>query len=91
MIKIPKFIFIIIAIIICFTPNILFAKDSSTQANINTTWTILAACLVFLMQAGFAAVEIGLTRAKNALNIIMKNLMDFSVGSLTFYFTTFIC
>ena len=41
-------------------------------------WTLVAAALVFFMQAGFAMVETGFTRAKNAGNIIMKNLMDFS-------------
>ena len=40
-------------------------------------WTLVAAALVFFMQAGFAMVETGFTRAKNAGNIIMKNLMDF--------------
>ena len=48
-------------------------------------WLTLAAALVFFMQAGFAMVEIGLTRAKNAGNIIMKNLMDFSTGALIFW------
>ncbi len=48
-------------------------------------WLTLAGALVFFMQAGFAMVETGLTRAKNAGNIIMKNLMDFSVGALAFF------
>lgn len=48
-------------------------------------WILLAAFLVFFMQAGFAMVETGFTRAKNAGNIIMKNLMDFSIGSLTYF------
>ncbi len=48
-------------------------------------WLVLSAALVFFMQAGFAMVEIGLTRAKNAANILMKNLMDFSVGALFFW------
>ncbi len=48
-------------------------------------WLVLAAALVFFMQAGFAMVETGLTRAKNASNILMKNLMDFSLGSLIFW------
>jgi len=48
-------------------------------------WLVLAAALVFFMQAGFAMVEIGLTRAKNAGNIIMKNLMDFAVGAIAFF------
>lgn len=51
---------------------------------IDTIWVLFAAALVFFMQAGFAMVETGFTRAKNAGNIIMKNLMDFSVGSVTF-------
>lgn len=52
----------------------------------NVLWTCLAAFLVFFMQAGFAMVEAGLTRAKNACNILMKNLMDVSTGSLLFWF-----
>lgn len=52
---------------------------------INYVWTLVAAFLVFLMQAGFAMVEVGMTRAKNAVNIIMKNLMDFAMGSLAFW------
>lgn len=56
------------------------------QNNVNTVWTCLAAFMVFFMQAGFALVEMGLTRSKNSINIIMKNLMDFSFGSLLFFF-----
>ena len=52
---------------------------------IDTMWVLIAAAMVFLMQAGFAMVETGFTRAKNAGNIIMKNLMDFSVGSIIFW------
>jgi Amt family ammonium transporter len=48
-------------------------------------WLLFASTLVFFMQAGFAMVETGLTRAKNAGNIIMKNMMDFSVGALVFW------
>jgi len=55
----------------------------------NTLWTCLAAFLVFFMQAGFAMVETGFTRAKNACNILMKNLMDFSLGSLAFWLVGF--
>jgi Amt family ammonium transporter len=47
-------------------------------------WMLLAAFLVFLMQPGFAMLEAGMTRAKNAGNIVMKNLMDFSVGTIAF-------
>ncbi|MGD8251603.1 MAG: ammonium transporter [Desulfobacterales bacterium] len=55
------------------------------QEHANFLWTLIAAALVFFMQAGFALVEAGFTRAKNAINILMKNLMDFSVGTLAFW------
>ena len=51
---------------------------------VNTIWVLVGAALVFFMQAGFAMVETGFTRAKNAGNIIMKNLMDFCIGTCTF-------
>lgn len=57
--------------------------------DVNTLWVCLAAFLVFFMQAGFAMVETGFCRAKNACNIIMKNLMDFSIGSLAFWMVGF--
>ncbi|MBO4408817.1 MAG: adenylate cyclase, partial [Clostridiales bacterium] len=47
-------------------------------------WFLIGAALVFFMQAGFAMVESGFTRAKNAGNIIMKNLMDFCIGTVCF-------
>lgn len=59
------------------------------QLNINIVWTCIAAFLVFFMQPGFAMVECGFTRAKNAVNILMKNLMDFSVGTIVFFFVGF--
>jgi Amt family ammonium transporter len=59
------------------------------QNNINTVWTCVAAFLVFFMQAGFAMVESGFTRAKNTINIMMKNLMDFSIGTVAFFFVGF--
>ena len=54
-------------------------------SSLDTIWVLLGAALVFFMQAGFAMVETGFTRAKNAGNIIMKNLMDFSLGALIFW------
>ncbi|WP_313340042.1 ammonium transporter [Lacrimispora sp.] len=62
-----------------------------TQANTNTfsVWFLIGAALVFFMQAGFAMVETGFTRAKNAGNIIMKNLMDFCIGTVVFLFLGF--
>ncbi len=55
------------------------------QVHADYVWTLIAAALVFFMQAGFAMVETGFTRAKNAINILMKNLMDFSAGTLAFW------
>lgn len=52
---------------------------------VDALWTVVAAILVFWMQAGFSFVEAGFTRAKNVVNILMKNLMDFSLGSLVFW------
>ena len=60
-----------------------------TQLLMNIMWTMVGAILVFFMQAGFAAVETGFTRAKNAGNIIMKNLMDFVLGSIFFFIIGF--
>lgn len=57
----------------------------SVQQLLNIVWTCIAAFLVFFMQAGFAMVETGFTRAKNSSNIIMKNLMDFVLGTLCFF------
>ena len=56
---------------------------------LDTIWTLLGAALVFFMQAGFAMVETGFTRAKNAGNIIMKNLMDFCIGTVVFWLIGF--
>ncbi len=61
------------------------AAIAAVQTNLNYVWTLVAAALVFFMQAGFAMVESGFTRAKSAVNIMMKNLMDFAIGSLAFW------
>lgn len=58
-------------------------------SSVDTIWVLVAAALVFFMQAGFAMVETGFTRAKNAGNIIMKNLMDFAAGTLVFWLLGF--
>jgi Amt family ammonium transporter len=65
------------------------AAKKELQTNINIVSTCVAAFLVFFMQAGFAMVEAGFTRAKNAVNISMKNLMDFSIGSLVYFLIGF--
>ena len=56
----------------------------SVTAEVFGVWFLIGAALVFFMQAGFAMVETGFTRAKNAGNIIMKNLMDFCIGTVVF-------
>lgn len=53
--------------------------------SLDTVWMLLAAMLVFFMQPGFALVEAGFTRTKNTANILMKNLLDFMLGSLLFW------
>lgn len=58
-------------------------------SSVDTIWVLLGAALVFLMQAGFAMVETGFTRAKNAGNIVMKNLMDFCIGTPAFWILGF--
>ncbi|MBZ4671203.1 MAG: ammonium transporter [Oscillospiraceae bacterium] len=58
-------------------------------SSIDTIWVLVASALVFFMQAGFAMVETGFTRAKNAGNIIMKNLMDFAIGTPAFWILGF--
>jgi len=63
--------------------------SEATELLINIMWTMVGAFLVYFMQAGFAMVESGFTRAKNAGNIIMKNMMDFVLGSLFFYIIGF--
>jgi len=88
--------FLFTAGLLCSVTALLSAESASAAAEladmvtlhqqaIDMIWLILAAALVFFMQAGFALVEMGLTRAKNAGNIIMKNLMDFSVGAIIFW------
>jgi Amt family ammonium transporter len=76
-------------LVLLVLPTVVGAGDEPTakavQTNLDYIWTLVAAALVFFMQAGFAMVEAGFTRAKNAINIMMKNLMDFAMGSLFFW------
>ena len=57
---------------------------STVQSEVFGVWFLIGAALVFWMQAGFAMVEAGFTRAKNTGNILMKNLMDFCIGTVMF-------
>ncbi len=62
---------------------------AETNRSLDTVWMLLAAMLVFFMQPGFALVEAGFTRTKNTANILMKNFVDFTLGSLLFWFVGF--
>ncbi len=88
-----KKILVLSLFILLGLPGFAWAGDEPTAvsnaAAIDTVWTLMAAFLVFFMQAGFAMVETGFTRAKNAGNIIMKNLMDFCTGSLVYWIIGF--
>ena len=66
------------------TEEILKAISETVGTEVFGIWFLIGAALVFFMQAGFAMVETGFTRAKNAGNIIMKNLMDFCIGTCVF-------
>ncbi len=61
------------------------AMIEELAASINNVWVLIAAILVMFMQPGFAMVESGFTRKKNTANILMKNLMDFSIGALIYW------
>ena len=68
------------------------AAETATESGVSavdTIWVLLGAMLVFFMQPGFALVEAGLTRAKNTANILMKNFIDFSVGSVLYWLLGF--
>ena len=60
-----------------------------TYSSVNTIWVLVGAALVFFMQAGFAMCEAGFTRAKNTGNILMKNLMDFAIGTPVYWLLGF--
>jgi len=79
-----------IAALAIFTPPMLSSQELDGtlllhQHSLDMIWLLLAAVLVFFMQAGFTLVESGLTRAKNSGNILMKNLMDFSAGAVIYW------
>lgn len=62
---------------------------SEVAFSIDTLWVLVASAFVFFMQAGFALVEAGFTRSRNTVNILMKNLIDFAVGTLAFFLVGF--
>jgi Amt family ammonium transporter len=72
---------------LAITPSVGFAQDyvPTAQDYLNNIWVFVAGILVFFMQAGFALVEAGLTRAKNVVNIFAKNMADAIIGILAFF------
>ena len=77
-----------VAAILAITPATVLAQDGpTTQDYLNNIWVFIAGILVFFMQAGFALVEAGLTRAKNVVNIFAKNMADACLG-ITAWFAT---
>ena len=67
------------------TQDAIKAAVDGINADLGILWILIAAILVFFMQAGFTLVETGFTRSKNAGNIVMKNFMDLAIGSLMFW------
>ena len=81
---------LVTAVGVVASPVAAFAQDegpttAALQGTIDNVYILMSAVLVIFMQAGFALVEAGLTRAKNVANIMMKNLVDFCVGALVFF------
>ncbi len=76
-----------VALAVFVSPALAADPDPAAEAlrGVNTSWVLIAAFLVFFMQAGFAFVEAGLTRAKNTVNILFKNLIDFVFATLAFW------
>jgi ammonium transporter, Amt family len=65
-------------------PETTTATAGQVQKNLNYVWMVIAGMVVFLMQAGFAMVELGMSRAKNSINIVMKNFLDFAISCMAF-------
>ncbi|MBN2405330.1 MAG: ammonium transporter [Coriobacteriia bacterium] len=87
----------LIAVLMLALPAVALAADPSGVATleadagapIDFIWMLVAAFLVYFMQAGFAMVEAGFCRAKNTTNLMMKNMMDFVMGSLAYFIVGF--
>ncbi len=75
--------FLPLSLLLCL-PDAAFAEAAMKDA-VDTVWVITAAALVFFMQAGFALLESGMSRSKNAVNVIMKNYTDVCLGTLVFW------
>lgn len=80
-----RFIYLSVVLFPLLLGQSCFAADS-TPANLDLVWVVLSGVLVFLMQAGFALLETGLSRTKNAVNVMMKNYTDVCIATLVFWF-----
>jgi Amt family ammonium transporter len=80
---------IAVILVIALIPGAAFAQDAADSGpvydGLSTLWVLIAAMLVFLMQAGFGMVEAGFIRSKNSANVLMKNVLDFCFASLGFF------
>lgn len=74
---------------VCADSNSVLAAVKDAEISINTVWMLLAAMLVFFMQPGFAFCEAGFSRTKNTANILFKNFVDFTLGSVCFWLIGF--
>jgi Amt family ammonium transporter len=88
--KLNKYSILIIILLVLFSADIALANDDSfdigqVKKGLDTVWVLLAAFLVFFMQAGFGMVEAGFIQAKNTCNILTKNFLDFCMASLGFF------
>ncbi len=86
-------LFLLLLLFCLLAGNVSAAEDASAakvvQLNLNYVWALLSSVLVLFMKAGFALLEMGFTRSKNAINIIMKNFLDFCGVAVVFLFIGF--
>jgi Amt family ammonium transporter len=75
----------LVGLLLVFATTALADEKPPEINDLDTVWVLLAAYLVFFMQPGFAMLEAGLTRAKNVVNILAKNFMDFALASIVFF------
>ena len=79
-------LFLFSALCILLLPAFLSAATTAElKRGLDTVWVLIAAFLVFFMQAGFGMVEAGFIRAKNTVNILTKNFLDFCMASIGFF------
>lgn len=80
-----KFLTTLIKIFVLLLPQSAWAAEPTVQSNLNITWIIVAAAMVFFMQAGFTSLETGMIRAKNSINVAIKNVADMIVTIIAFW------